>query len=92
MIVLGGSGGLAARSSGAPWRLIEMCVLVAVYGLIRRRECASLKWPHLELLWLELAPLSTYQPLRSVSSAMAKRRVEGVEGEIESGAVRTYPT
>ena len=54
--------------------------------------CASLEWPHLEALCSsEVAPLSTYLPLRFVTSGKAFMERLRVEGEIESGAVRGYP-
>ena len=58
------------------------------------RECASLKWPHLEpQCWLEVAPPSTYlSPYFRVRLPRRVTRDAGVESEIESGAVRTYPT
>ena len=56
-------------------------------------ECASLRWPHLErLCWLEMAPPSTYQSLLSVNVCHGVHGEVQGEGEIESGAVRTYPT
>lgn len=60
---------------------------------LRRGEYDNLSWPHLELFWpFDLAPPSTYPPLRCVTSCEDDHEEFRVEGEIESGAIRGYPT
>lgn len=57
-------------------------------GILNPTGYDNLSWPHLELFWpFDLAPPSTYPPLRCVTSCEDDHEEFRVEGEIESGVV-----